>query len=144
MLGLFSFVLAIFENEGIKTDFETLKGQIRVNPVAGIALLIALFSIAGFPLLASFPMKVELLEQYSIQPIISIWTVIGMAAMLFAAVKVLITFIAKPNQPAQFSNSVSRLIFITVGAFIIVIMGLIPNVFVGSTWVLIGKLLGLS
>ncbi len=144
MLGLFSFILAIYDNDGMKTDFQTLKGQIRVNPLPGIALMISLFAIAGFPLLSSFPFKVELLEQYSLQPIISIWAVIGMAAMLFSGVKVLITFIAKPSQQDQLTNSISRLIFITVGGFIIVIIGLAPNIFVGSTWVLIGKLLGMN
>lgn len=143
-MGLFALVLAILENEGISTDLNFLKGQLKANPILSVALLVAIFSLAGFPLLASFPLKVELLEQYATQPILAIWAVIGMVAMLFTAIKVLIVFIAKPDSRPQINNTPARLIFITTGVFIIVIMGLLPNIFVGSIWALISKLLGLA
>lgn len=143
-LGLFSLVLAIFATEGIGNRFSEIKGQMRVNPIYSIALLVAVFSIAGFPLLAGFPFKVELLEQYASQPVIVIWAVIGMAAMLFATIKLLIVLIARPESSQSIPTSPARLIFVITGAFILLVMGLIPNVFIGSLWNLFAKLLGLA
>lgn len=143
-LGLFALVLAIFEHEGVTADFNSLKGQVRTNPLLSVALLVSLFSIAGFPLLAGFPIKLELLEQYSAQPVLVIWAVIGMAAMLFSAIKVLINMIAKKQGNLQIGVSTFRLIFIVSGIFVILVMGLIPNVFIGGIWPLIEKLLALA
>lgn len=143
-LGLFSLVMSVFVSEGIGTRFSQIKGQLRANPIFAIALLLAMFSIAGFPLLAGFPFKVELLEQYANQPVIAIWVVIGMAAMLFASIKLLITMIARPDFNARITPSTSRLVFVITGMFILLVLGLMPNVFIGSMWNTVSKLLGLA
>ncbi len=143
-LGLFSLLMALFVTDGIGTQFSQVKGQLRANPIFASALLLVMFSIAGFPLLAGFPFKVELLEQYATQPVIAIWTVIGIAAMLFATIKLLIVMIAKPDSSVQIEPSTPRLIFVITGMFILLLMGLMPNLFIGSLWNMISKLLGLA
>jgi len=143
-LGLLALSLTIFRKANIMPDLLHIKGQFRNHPITASALLVSLFSIAGFPLLAGFPIKIELIEQFSNNPLIVVWSILGMSAILFSAVRILILLITKTDENQKNIETTGEIVLLSVGVFCIIIMGILPNIFVGSTWTAISRLLGLE
>lgn len=143
-LGVWAMALATLMKAKVEPDLIQLRGQFRKYPVASVALVGSVFSIAGFPLLAGFPMKIELIEQFASIPIVAIWLIIGLVAILFSAFRLLTVLMGRTEEKWSSGESTGQIVFLSTGMFMILIMGLFPNVFIGSTWTTISLLLGLS
>ena len=143
-LGVWALALSILQKHGIEPDLDNLKGQIRKFPVISLALLCAVLSSAGLPLLAGFPFRLELLEQFSTTPVIVIWLLIGMAAFMFAACRLLAALIGNVGFKWSFNETPAQIIFLAAGAFFLILIGIIPSVFIGAAWKSFAGLLALN
>lgn len=143
-LGLMAMSLAMFNKAEIEPDLAHLKGQFHHHPIASAALLFALFSAAGLPLLAGFPIKVELIEQFAGNPVIAIFLVIGLAAVLFSAFRLFIILMGEPSDKWVSEEPIGMVLFLSIGLFMTLLFGILPNVFIGTTWTAISALLGLT
>jgi len=69
---------------------ETLQGQGRRYPLLVGALLLGVFSLAGLPLLAAFPMRLALSEAlFSLQPAAALLALLGSLGLVVAALRIL-------------------------------------------------------
>lgn len=79
-LGIWSLGLTVLKDRYVDLKYSTVQGAARYFPVTCAALVLGQFSIAGFPLLAGFPVRLALWEGAAIQ---SNWIALG---LLFASV----------------------------------------------------------
>ena len=83
-LMVFSLGVAVLINNYKTDQFEEVRGLFYKSPFISIATIIAWFSIAGLPLLGSFPIKMTILSEISSSSIVyTIWIVIGLVGSLF-------------------------------------------------------------
>ncbi|PKN98059.1 MAG: hypothetical protein CVU42_14150 [Chloroflexi bacterium HGW-Chloroflexi-4] len=127
-LALMALSLSIFSNNGIVPDLNHLAGMIRKFPFASTGLIISLLSVAGFPLLGGFPVRLALLEQLAtLNPIIAIWVLLGLVAFLYSVLRMLLQ-ISKPEQEGWSSGeSVPQIIYLVIGFLVLIILGVFPN-----------------
>jgi NADH-quinone oxidoreductase subunit N len=127
--GVWSLALAFLRNEGYELTFDSLSGGARKAPVAAAAIVLAQLSIAGFPLLAGFPLRwmvwdlLASLSQW--QAMVSVFGSIGLFASALRTLTVLVTGAEEQNkgliEPWQI------LILLGIGIAGLFLVGLFPQ-----------------
>ena len=105
-----------------------MKGVLVKFPFASVGVLFSLFSIAGFPLFAAFPVRIELLHQVgtmSVSPLI--WMVAGLTGFIIAVVKTFFFITFPLNGKWTSGEKVSQAIVIIFGVLLLALLGLIPG-----------------
>lgn len=127
-LALLVFCLSIFIGAGIQLTTEGIRGVIRDYPFATAGFLAALFSIAGFPLFAAFPIRMELLRQLgSGAGLPAVWTIIGLTGFIVAVIRIFIMATSTTSGKWHIHERVSQVIIISVVIILLVVIGLIPQ-----------------
>ena len=127
-LALLVFSLSVLETGGVMPSFEGIRGSLRKFPFASVGVLFSLFSIAGFPLFAAFPVRIELLHQVgtmSVSPLI--WMVAGLTGFIIAVVKTFFFITFPLNGKWTSGEKVSQAIVIIFGVVLLALLGLIPG-----------------
>jgi NADH-quinone oxidoreductase subunit N len=89
-IGLWALALSIISKRLPDLSFHSARGLGRKMPVASGSLILAQFSIAGFPLLAGFPLRLALWEQLAkISTAASLWALFGCAALIAGGIRVM-------------------------------------------------------
>ncbi|MBA4374562.1 MAG: hypothetical protein C0401_00110 [Anaerolinea sp.] len=129
-LAVLALALSVIIQNGISPTIGSLKGMIRKLPFASSALLVSLLSITGFPLLAGFPFRLATLEKLGQGNLnAAMWVLVGITAFLFAVIR-LLSGIASPTlEKWQAVESVSQMIYLSLGILALVILGVLPNIF---------------
>ncbi|MHB8136606.1 MAG: proton-conducting transporter transmembrane domain-containing protein [Anaerolineaceae bacterium] len=131
-LALMALSLSIFVNNDIFPDLDHLSGMIRKYPFASSGLIISLLSVVGFPLLGSFPVRLALLEQLAVlNPGIAIWVLLGLVAFIYSALRFLMQISKPDGEGWRRGESISEIIFLLIGIFVLIIIGIFPNFFNG-------------
>ncbi|EKD88754.1 MAG: hypothetical protein ACD_34C00367G0001 [uncultured bacterium] len=131
-LALMALSLSIFVNNDIFPDLDHLSGMIRKYPFASSGLIISLLSVVGFPLLGSFPVRLALLEQLAVlNPGIAVWVLLGLVAFIYSALRFLIQISKPDGEGWRRGESISEIIFLVIGIFVLIIIGIFPNFFNG-------------
>jgi NADH-quinone oxidoreductase subunit N len=133
-LGLVLLAQSLAQLYAGSTDlsFMTLQGKASEQPVAAFGLAIGLFSLAGLPLLASYPTNLALwtaISQVSIPA--TLLALAGSALLMFAGVRLLAVLLtpgsqAAPAQPARrgFQNTI-----IILCAALILVAAMFPQLY---------------
>ena len=88
---LWGYTLARFESHSGSLEINAIKGFGRKFPLLSSGLILAQLSVAGLPLLASFPIKIALLTQtFSIGPGLGLWSFIGSFGLFLFSIRLLI------------------------------------------------------
>lgn len=135
LLGLFvlTSALAVLKNKAQPTDFDHLQGVFQRFPVAVIALILALFSISGVPLLAGFPVRLEALELFAAQrPLLIGWVLLGNLGFLIGVLRVLLHVIRLAEEPAQNLERWAERVVLFGGIIFLFLFGIMPGVFYQS------------
>ncbi|MFZ4767434.1 MAG: NADH-quinone oxidoreductase subunit N, partial [Roseimicrobium sp.] len=125
-------LLCVARAQGVAEDLSSLRGLARTNPVLGVAVTIALASLAGLPLTAGFFGKF-----YAIFAIVLhgyygclLVAVLGAATGFYYYFKVILALYAKPDNDARplelrlgLPSKVLALVFVAA----IVVMGVYPD-----------------
>lgn len=103
----------------------------RVLPFAGMGILVGHFSIAGFPLLAGFPVKLAVLESLATTDITAFgWALTGIGGFLAAGLRSLVFLLAgEVVEPSENEQQRSLNLALLAGILFIVIFGLLPGWF---------------
>jgi formate hydrogenlyase subunit 3/multisubunit Na+/H+ antiporter MnhD subunit len=133
-LGIFTMAIAHFQKSGLGTSLATLQGRMKAAPISSIALVVAMFSWAGVPLLASFPVRAALLGQFASTPGTTIWTLVGMGALLWAACNVLRTVFQKNSEKWNVSESTPQLLLFIFSVLALILIGFFPSLFLETVW----------
>lgn len=131
-IAMMALALKTFQSRSVELDFQHLGGKMREFPVASTALIVAMFSSAGLPLLASFPSRVVLLNQLSVQPAVLVLILVGMGASIFIACRLLRLLIPAERGGWVLGESRQEIVLFVVGIFLILIIGMFPSVFLGD------------
>lgn len=128
-------------------DVDSLAGHAAKHPLAAAGLLLAIFSLAGLPLLGSFPGRVALLDGVAAEaPWAALATLIGSLGLVAAGVRVLAVVIAgfseqkrgweeeaaPPNKNGGDLSNPYVWVFIAVAVTSLLGFGLLPRLFLSS------------
>jgi formate hydrogenlyase subunit 3/multisubunit Na+/H+ antiporter MnhD subunit len=120
-----------------KTDqFEEIRGLFYKSPFIAIATILAWFSMAGLPLLGSFPIKMTILSEISSTSILyTIWIVIGLAGSLFMGGRLLSIFFVSNQKTTvdsqiKIQETTAQAVFLSIESVILIILGFFPSIFI--------------
>jgi NADH:ubiquinone oxidoreductase subunit 2 (subunit N) len=130
-LGVWALALSALQSASPKMGFEHIRGLARRYPLAGASLILAIFSLAGIPLLASFPIRMSLLSglaESSAQR--AVLALLGMAGLLLGGLRTLAVLIAGEGEARwQLSEGPILRIYLGLGILAMLLLGLFPQWF---------------
>ena len=111
-------------------SFRAVKGIGRIYPVSALGVLVGIFSLAGFPFLASFPARLMLLGQLAqISFSTAAWTLLGSAGLLVGGLRTLTVLVMEPDDRSTPENRGGMVWFaqglIAAGVLGLVILGIL-------------------
>jgi formate hydrogenlyase subunit 3/multisubunit Na+/H+ antiporter MnhD subunit len=128
-LGLWALALALLRTRTESLDIQDIEGAGRILPVTTGALVLAQFSLAGLPLLASFPIRLPIWGDLSqVSPAITIWTLVGCLGLIFGGMRTLaMLVIGSEEQVWKVSETRGEILFLVAGMMLIFIWGVFPQ-----------------
>jgi formate hydrogenlyase subunit 3/multisubunit Na+/H+ antiporter MnhD subunit len=142
-LGVMAYALTVLQRHDIKPDLANLSGMLHKFPAVFLGILSSLFTIIGLPLFAGFSLNLGLFESLSENLSLLIWMFFGFAGLTVAAFRLLITLIGDTGGSWSISESTGDLFFLSMGIFVLILMGVFPSVFIGGIWQTFSGLLAL-
>ena len=129
---LWGYTLSLIEIRADSLSFDGLRGFSHRYPIISTGLLIAQLSLAGLPILSSFPIKIALLSSgFSSSPNLIFWIFIGNLGLFFFSIRLLITLVTPDEEEMtpkwKLSEKVKIYLPILLISLLIVLVGLFPN-----------------
>jgi formate hydrogenlyase subunit 3/multisubunit Na+/H+ antiporter MnhD subunit len=131
---LWGYTLNLIEEHTNSLKLHAIQGFARQYPALSIGLLLAQLSLAGFPLLASFPIKTAIFTAaFEASPVTGILSFIGGFGLVLFTIRVL-AYIVTPRDVTMplwwtFSEKTYEYIPLLILILLLIIMGLFPNTF---------------
>jgi len=130
-LGLLVWALSL-ESLAEKSDslyFHSISGMGRMYPVSALGLTLAYFSVAGYPLLAGFPIRLELWSGLASQSLrAAFWFLIGTIGLLAGAARTLGVLVRATEESGwDFRENWIQAIFAGIGVIGLFLLGFFPQ-----------------
>jgi NADH:ubiquinone oxidoreductase subunit 2 (subunit N) len=142
-LGVWSLALVVISSKvvdgnGILTtvpsslSFRGIQGIAHRLPVASFCLLIAYFSIAGFPLMAGFSVRHAILDAFQGRNILSLSLILlGMIGVFIGGARTIAVMISGTTDGGWQRNETAwEVVFLSLGSVSLLILGLFPKWFI--------------
>jgi NADH-quinone oxidoreductase subunit N len=127
-LALMALALSIFTSNGIVPTLDNMSGMLRKFPFASIALIISFLSVAGLPLLGSFPVRLSLFEQLVVvSKVYTAWAFIGSVTFLFCVIRLIMQLTKPVQEKWERGETITQVIFLIVGMFALILLGVLPH-----------------
>ena len=129
--GVWALALSLLIPEVDDFSFRSVQGFGRKMPIIVLGILIPHFSLSGLPLLASFPWLLSLWGQLTkISSLMSLLVLLSSAGLLIGALRSLAVFVMGPDKLPPPQTSIRRLsqVFLLIGIFMIVAIGIFPQI----------------
>ncbi|NUM47674.1 MAG: hypothetical protein HUU38_23465 [Anaerolineales bacterium] len=129
---LWALALTVLRAHTGTLDFFALQGAGRRFPLTAVALILAQFSVAGFPLLAGFPSRVALLTTLAETNLFgAVGTMLGGLGLLVVAIRTLAILVMPPEETPDLAphaeEALSARLWLSVGLILLVLLGLFPQ-----------------
>jgi NADH-quinone oxidoreductase subunit N len=110
--------------------YQAMQGAGRKFPIAASALILAHLSLAGFPLLAGFPVRLNIIDGLApVDPLAVLWILIGLAGLLVGALRTLAVLVMGPGEdPWAVHERRSIRFFLIAGIAALILAGIFPVV----------------
>lgn len=137
-LGVWALALTALNDQDIEDmpfseqlKFENIKGKASYLPIAAGSLVLANFSLAGFPLLAGFPPRLALWTDLTqLYPLVTLATLIGSTGLLIAGLRTLGLLVRGRGEGTwRINETRGQRILLVLGMFFLLIGGIFPQVF---------------
>ena len=130
-LAIWGMGLSVMRSYSPDLRFRAVQGIARQYPVAGAGILLAQFSLSGLPLLAGFPILLELWQKLSLVSVsAAVWTFLGSSGLAAAGLRSFAVLMMGPeNLPWNGKQSISSQIFLVIGILGLLTLGLFPQWF---------------
>ncbi len=132
-LGVWSLALAVLHSHVENFRFRTVQGMARQFPIVGAGVVFAHLSLAGFPLLAGFPVYLTLWEQIAAEgSLAAFWAVLGSVGLIVGALRSLAVLVMGPEElpwPQEQEEHLFAQILIIFGVGMLFVTGLFPQWF---------------
>jgi formate hydrogenlyase subunit 3/multisubunit Na+/H+ antiporter MnhD subunit len=124
--GVFSLALSAIRARTGGLDISQVQGVARRMPIAAAGVVVAQFALAGFPLLAGFPVHLALWETVGKQYLWAAgWSMLGSAGLMVAALRSLSVLLSNPEDtPWHVSETRLEAILLIAGMTAILAAGL--------------------
>jgi formate hydrogenlyase subunit 3/multisubunit Na+/H+ antiporter MnhD subunit len=111
--------------------FRNVKGLARQAPIASIGLLLAQFSLAGFPILSGFPVRMAIWQDVAQHSALSGGLVLlGYAGLIMGGLRTMAVLVMGDGEgPWEISETRSEIIFLVAGCIAIITIGMFPQWF---------------
>ncbi len=139
-VGLAALALAILRKAPDQRA-ATPAGLLHRYPVVAMSITIALFSLAGLPLFAGFPVRQALLENLAGglagHVDVALWGLLGSLGLLIGALRLLLNFVGDSDTPSeptapgawQVTETTWQTVILIGGIVLIILLGLFPGFF---------------
>lgn len=130
-LGVYALALSGLIGKVDRLDMDNIRGIGKRYPFISTSIILALFCLAGLPLLAGFPLKLGVIEGMSeMVPQISIWVILGSLGLIIAGIRTMIMIVSGESEPDLETQEPRILkIFLAIGWLLLVLLGILPNFF---------------
>jgi formate hydrogenlyase subunit 3/multisubunit Na+/H+ antiporter MnhD subunit len=134
-LALWALTLSNLQEHAPSLKLEDLKGAGRIWVFSSTGVVLASLSLAGLPLLASFPARQAIWEGLARQSLASVaWVFAGSLGLTVSAMRVLIALASTPeNSPWGIRETWLQRVFISLGCLALFLMGILPS-WLASFW----------
>ena len=126
ILSTWALALSIIYKKKNSLDFCEVHGIFRQLPVAGTCLVLAQFSLAGYPLLAGFSARMKLWTQIAQTSAgYSFFAILGCVGLLLSGLRVLSILLSSDELQAwHIDENNTTLIFLIISIFLLFVLGL--------------------
>jgi NADH:ubiquinone oxidoreductase subunit 2 (subunit N) len=129
---LWGYALTRYEQHYGSLEISAVKGFARRYPLLSMGLLLAQLSVAGLPLLASFPIKIAVLTQaVESGSGVGIWSFFGSLGLFLFTIRLLLYFVMPLDDEIErlwpILEKPSEYLPVLVTVFLLVMIGLMPN-----------------
>ncbi len=124
--GVFALALSVLRSRLGGLDIRQLQGAARRMPFAAAGVVIAQFTLAGFPLLAGFPVHLALWEAVAKQHLwVALASALGCAGLVAAGLRSLSILLVSPdNLPWQVDETRLEAALLTIGIAVLLLAGI--------------------
>ncbi len=131
LIALLTWGLALTQLQSKVGDlrFRTVQGFGRLYPFLASGVLFSNFSLAGLPLLASFPILVPVWQELvQLSSTLAIWTFLGSIGLLVGGLRSMAVLVMGPEElPAPDSDQIIPAFVIGLGVLLLLLIGLFPH-----------------
>jgi NADH-quinone oxidoreductase subunit N len=133
-LAIWSLALSIFKYYRPELHFSAVRGAAHRLPIAALTMVMANFSLAGLPMLASFPANVALWSTLSQRSLaMAALSLVGCGGVLLAGLRSLSALIAPAEDKGwRISETKVQVVLLLAGAGLLIITGLFPQIYMRS------------
>jgi formate hydrogenlyase subunit 3/multisubunit Na+/H+ antiporter MnhD subunit len=130
---LWGYTLSRFEsNYDVPLNLDVIQGDGRRVPILSTGLILAQLSVAGLPLLASFPIKIALLTQAMVESkVLGGWSLFGALGLFLFSIRVLLSLYHpgdfETQQPLLPKESFLIYLPVILAIGLLVVLGLFPG-----------------
>jgi NADH-quinone oxidoreductase subunit N len=131
---LWGFTLTLIDELAGSLDTQMIQGFAHRYPILSTGLILAQLSIAGLPLLASFPTKIAIISAtFSTNINLGVWGFLGSLGLFFYTIR-LIAILVTPediNNPIAWivSEKMNEYVPIVIMVIALILLGLFPHIF---------------
>jgi NADH:ubiquinone oxidoreductase subunit 2 (subunit N) len=134
---LWSYSLATMAKHAESLTLDGLRGVMIQKPIISAGLVLAPLSIAGFPLLASFPYKINLFSSlFQAGMSRMIWAFAGNAGLIIFSFRVLITLLDTKEKegkyPWRITEKMHEALPVALMTLILILFGIFPHIFLSK------------
>lgn len=124
--GVFTLALSAIRTRFDGLDIHQVQGAAQHLPLAAAGVIVAQFALAGFPLLAGFPVHLALWETVGKQHLwAALWSLLGSAGLVVAGMRSMVAlFTNRDNTTWRIGETRAELFFLGVGIAALLITGL--------------------
>jgi NADH-quinone oxidoreductase subunit N len=127
-IAVLSLSLAALRKAGVDLTIKGMEGAIFRNPSLVLALFCGYFSLAGLPLLASFPVHLVLFEHLADVTLESmVWIGIGVAGFLLIGLRLIFSAIRSETPKWVVEDDRLLAAMLIFGVLLLLVMGLFPS-----------------
>lgn len=130
-LLVWAMSLTQFNQQIESLRFSAVQGLARTYPITAAGLILAHFSVAGFPLLAGFPIRLALWEGLASRSLdVALWFLIGILGLLTGGIRTLAVLVMAPQGTGWgIRENWGSGILIGLGVIALFILGIFPQLF---------------
>jgi NADH-quinone oxidoreductase subunit N len=129
-LGVWALALTAIWDRSKGMTFREVQGMGRVLPLAAAGVILAHFSMAGYPLLAGFPPRLALFgELAQISPVYTFWALAGSFGLLAGGLRSLAVLVmGKKKEPWKINEKGTLILLLGLGLLALFLAGVYPLV----------------
>jgi NADH:ubiquinone oxidoreductase subunit 2 (subunit N) len=128
-IAIFSIFINFLSKNKIEMKVESLQGLAWKAPLSVLGISIAIFSSAGMPLLAGFPILQSLEIELTKLSYLGLAMMLGgLICVFLTGFKLLTIMFTKPDNPDEIKETISDKITIGLMVALILLVGLLPSV----------------